>query len=98
LLHWKALAATVDPVPPAPHSSLVTNLSILFIVTGVTLVCSALPPVRKAGRELFDRISDTVYGKPGPVRVSEPSPQVPVAEPAAVRKEIENFDLDIFAS
>lgn len=85
--------ASVPPVPPPPHASAIQHLSMAFFVMGITLIMAILPPVRRACRERMDSVVD-YFDR----RQERPSVEVPVADaPAPTRKEIEEFDLDIFA-
>jgi len=92
------LPTSVPPAPPQPHATLIQNLSMVLIVTGIAAVLFLLPPVRNAIRDLLDRVTDFFYG---PVdAVADPAADV-VAEEEPVtastsRREIENFDLDLF--
>jgi hypothetical protein len=99
-MHFVASIAEVPAVPPAPHASLVANLSVFFIVSGVALVLSALSPVRRAAREAIGRTNARLTPRPAPAKPvsadanTNEAPQAQ-AQPAA-RREIEAFDLDIF--
>jgi len=87
--------ASVPPVPPPPHASAIQHLSMAFFVMGIVLIAAILPPVRRACRERMDSMVD-YFDR----RQERPSAEVPVADapaPARTRKEIEEFDLDIFA-
>jgi hypothetical protein len=62
----------------------------------------ALPPVRKAVRDLIDRTTDKIYGpippktpKPASTETAETTPE---SISSAPRREIDNFDLDMFSS
>lgn len=91
------LPTSVPPAPPQPHATLIQNLSMVLIVTGITAVLFLLPPVRNAIRDLLDRVTDFFYG-PGDV-VASITDAVHDEEPVMVatsRREIENFDLDLF--
>jgi len=91
------IPTSVPPAPPQPHATLIQNLSMVLIVTGLTAVLFLLPPVRRAISELFDRATDFFYG-PGDV-VTETVVEIVEEEPVTAsnsRREIENFDLDLF--
>lgn len=87
--------ASVPPVPPPPHASAIQHLSVAFFVTGLVLVTAILPPVRRACRERMDSMVD-FFDR----RQERPAPEVLVTDapaPTKTRKEIEEFDLDIFS-
>lgn len=89
---------SVPPAPPQPHATLIQNLSMVLIITGITAVLFLLPPVRNAIRELLDRVTDFFYGS-GDI-VTKTTDEVFEEEStttATSRREIENFDLDLFA-
>jgi UPF0716 family protein affecting phage T7 exclusion len=91
-------STSVLPAPPQPHATLIQNLSMVLIITGITAVLFLLPPVRNAIRELLDRVTDFFYGSSD--IVTETTDEVFEEEPtttATSRREIENFDLDLFA-
>jgi hypothetical protein len=93
------LPLALPPVPPPPHASMIQNLSVVAMVSGIVLVLVALPPVRGAVRDLFDRITEFFYGPP---RVTTEDPQSLVASSSedkptsTTRREIDDFDLDMF--
>ena len=92
------LPTSVPPAPPQPHATMIQNLSMVLIVTGITAVLFLLPPVRNAIRDLFDRVTDFFYGPPGAtVETAPDAAEEEVTTASTSRREIENFDLDLFA-
>lgn len=92
------LVLALQPVPQSPHASMIQNLSIVAMVSGIVLVLVALPPVRGAVRDLFDRITEFFYGPP---RLPGATPEPPTASEedkpmSTTRREIDEFDLDMF--
>lgn len=91
------IPTSVPPAPPQPHATMIQNLSMVLIVTGITAVLFLLPPVRAAIRDLFDRVTDFFYGPSDVLAATvEEAPEEEPASSATSRKEIENFDLDLF--
>lgn len=90
------LPTSVPPAPPQPHATLIQNLSMVLIVTGITAVLFLLPPVRNAIRDLLDRVTDFFYGPGDIVAAVDVSREEEPATTATSRREIENFDLDLF--
>jgi UPF0716 family protein affecting phage T7 exclusion len=76
---------------------MIQNLSMVLIVTGITAVLFLLPPVRNAIRDLFDRVTDFFYGPPSaPAETTPEALEEEVITASTSRREIENFDLDLF--
>jgi hypothetical protein len=86
--------ASVPPVPPPPHASAIQHLSVAFFVIGLLLVTAILPPARRACRERMDAVVDYFHPEQREVVTEAPAPEA--SAPTRTRKEIENFDLDIF--
>lgn len=87
--------AAVPPVPPPPHASAIQHLSVAFFAIGLVLVMAILPPVRRACRERMDSVVD-FFGR-SPKKAATATPEVVETTSTRTRKEIENFDLDIFS-
>lgn len=89
----------LQPVPQPPHASMIQNLSVVAMFSGIVLVLVALPPVRNSVRDLFDRITEFFYGPP---RVTNEGPQALASASSedksvsTTRREIDDFDLDMF--
>jgi hypothetical protein len=89
----------VTQVPPPPNAALISSLSTTLMVLGVVLVLCALPPVRAAVGDLADRIA--AFGRPRrrPAAVaSATSPAEDAPRAPETRREIEEFDLDLFSN
>lgn len=93
------LPTSVPPAPPQPHATVIQTASTGLIFVGILAVLLLLPPVRTALRELTERITDFFYGPPRPatpVVDVQDSDETDKAASANSRREIENFDLDLF--
>jgi hypothetical protein len=77
---------------------MIQNLSVVAMVSGIVLVLVALPPVRGAVRDLFDRITEFFYGPPRLINDASQTPAVTQEEQSVstARREIDEFDLDMF--
>lgn len=89
------LLSTLQPVPAPPHATLIQDASKLAIFAGITLVLAALPPIRRAARTLLDRVAEIIYG-PSRTMETVSAPAEDTTPIATIRREIEDFDLDMF--
>lgn len=90
------LPTSVPPAPPQPHATMIQTASTGLIIIGIVAVLFLLPPVRSALRELMERITDFFYG-PALVATAAEEPAAAEEKPTSTsRREIENFDLDLF--
>ena len=92
------IPTSVPPAPPQPHATMIQNLSTVLIVTGIVAVLFILPPVRAALRDLLDRVTDFFYGPPAdaPSALEATKTQDTPVSATASRREIDDFDLDLF--
>jgi hypothetical protein len=90
------LLAEVPPAPAPPHAALIQHLSVLFTVMGIGVVLFLIKPVRNACRDLSYTVMDLVQRRPTAPAKDETETPVDTVETPASRREIEEFDLDIF--
>jgi UPF0716 family protein affecting phage T7 exclusion len=94
------LPTSVPPAPPQPHATVIQTASTGLIFVGIVAVLLLLPPVRSALRELTERITDFFYGPPAAPASAETEAKVEQTDSGTStnsRREIENFDLDLFS-
>lgn len=89
------LLAEVPPAPAPPHASLIQHLSVLFTAMGIGVVLFLIPPVRNACRDLCYTVMDLFQGRSATEPVETTTVDESTETPAS-RREIEEFDLDIF--
>lgn len=90
------------PLPAQPGAEMIQTLSMVLIIFGTAVAALAIPLVRSRIGGQFDSISDFFFGdrktaavkseKTGQDTSSTSAPQAS----ATTRREIDNFDLDLF--
>lgn len=97
----------VPMAPMAPNAALIGPLSVVVMVSGIVIILAVLSPVRRAFARAAD---DLTYLKPRPRKrptttataTADASPEATAASPGpdasapTGRREIDQFDLDLF--